>query len=69
MGWSAVLTSLLMPCPFDREVTHLSLDDAWIASVSALRVDLVDHFDQQHLIVIFVVYEGGKNPVSRLGTG
>jgi hypothetical protein len=31
---------------FDREVAHLSLDHAGMASISALRIDLLDHFGE-----------------------
>lgn len=53
----------------DREVAHLSLDHTWVASVSAFRIDLINHLGKQHPIVIVIVGEGEKPPVSTLGTG
>ena len=54
---------------FDREVAHLPFDHAWIAAVSAFRIELIEHLGKQHPIVIIVVSEGEKTPGARRGTG
>ena len=69
VGWPAGLASLSMLCPFEPEIAHLPLDHAWIAAVSAFWVDLAGDFGQQHPIVIIIVGEGKKTPVSTRGTG
>jgi hypothetical protein len=61
--------SLAMLGPLDRKIAHLSLDHAWIASVPALRIDLLEHLGKQYPVVIIIVCEGGKIPVSTRGTG
>jgi hypothetical protein len=53
----------------DREIAHLSLDHTWVAPVPAFRIEFLDHLGKQHPIVIVIVGEGEKTPVSRLGTG
>ena len=53
----------------DEEVTHLAFDHTGVAAISALKVDFVEHFTQKEQVVIFIVVEGGKDPVSRFWTG
>ena len=69
MGWPAGLASLSMLWPFELEVAHLPLDHAGIAAAAAFWVDLADDLDEQHSIVIIIVGEGEKIPVSTCGTG
>jgi hypothetical protein len=54
---------------FDREVAHFPLDHAWVAPVPAFWIDLTTDLGQQRLIMIIVVGEGEKIPVSTRGTG
>jgi hypothetical protein len=53
----------------DREVAHLPFDHAGVATISALDVDFAGHLDEQKQIVIIMIGEGGKNPVSISWTG
>jgi hypothetical protein len=60
---------LAVMASFDPEVAHLPFDHARIGTVAAVRIDLVEHFAEQELIVIVTMGEGEKTPVSRFWTG
>jgi hypothetical protein len=67
--WSAVPVLLVVMASFDPEVAHLPFDHTRISAVATFRIDLVDHFAEQEQIVIIVMGEGEKTPVSRSWTG
>jgi hypothetical protein len=53
----------------DWEVAHLPFDHARIATVSSLDIDFASDLTEQELVVIVMVVEGGKSPVSISWTG
>jgi hypothetical protein len=53
----------------DGEVAHLPFDHAGTAAVSSLDVDFVSYLAEEELVVVFMVGEGEKNPVSISWTG
>jgi hypothetical protein len=55
--------------PLDAEVAHLPFDYAGIATVPSLYVDFAGDFPKKELVVIFVIGEGEKIPVSISWTG
>jgi hypothetical protein len=64
-----VAVSLSVMGPLGGEVAHLPFDHPGIAAISALYVDLEGDLVQEALVVIMMIGEGGKNPVSRFWTG
>jgi hypothetical protein len=54
---------------FGGEFAHFPLDHSGIAAVSAFDVDFEGDFAQETLVVIMMIGEGGKRPVSIFGTG
>jgi hypothetical protein len=64
-----VLTTLSVVRPFDREVTHLSFDDAWIGTISAWRIDLIGDLGKHQRIMVIIMREGENAPASRPWTG
>jgi hypothetical protein len=69
MGRSTVLVVLSVLGPFAVKLAHLSLDHAGVTTVPPLRDDFVGHFPEEELIMIFMIGEGEKNPVSISWTG
>jgi hypothetical protein len=69
VGWSAVLVALSVVGSLDREVAHLPFDHAGVAAVSSFDVDFVGYLVEEEVVVIFMVGEGEKNPVSISWTG
>lgn len=51
------------------EVAHLPLDHSGIAAVSTLDVDFEGDLVEEALVVIMMIGEGGKSPVSISWTG
>jgi hypothetical protein len=70
VGWAAVTVLLSMMRSLGLEVAHLPFDHSGVAAVSALDVDFEGNLVQQALVVvIMMIGEGGKNPVSISWTG
>lgn len=61
--------ALLMLGSFDAEVAHLAFDHAGIAAVASRWVDLGGDFGEEEPVVIIVVGQGEKSPVSRFWIG
>jgi hypothetical protein len=53
----------------DGEVAHFSFDHAGVAAVSSLDVDFVGYLAEEESVVVFMVGEGEKIPVSIFWTG
>lgn len=51
------------------EVAHLPFDHSGVAAVSTLDIDFEGNLVQEALIVIMMIGEGGKSPVSISWTG
>ena len=54
---------------FGFECAHLPFDHPGVTSIPALDVDFGGHLAEQAPVVIIVIGEGGKSPVSISGTG
>jgi hypothetical protein len=54
---------------FGGEVAHLPFDHPGVAAVSALDIDFGGDLVQQALVMIVMIGEGGKCPVSISWTG
>ena len=63
----AVLLSVVSS--LDRKVAHLPFDHARIAAVPSLDIDFAGHLTEKELVVIVIVDEGEKSPVSISWTG
>lgn len=66
MGRSAVL---LVVGSLAVKLAHLPFDHAGVTTIPSLRDDFVGHFSEEKLVVIFMIGEGEKNPVSIFWTG
>jgi hypothetical protein len=53
----------------DREVAHLPFDHARVAAVPSLDIDFAGHLAEEELVVVVIVGEGEKSPVSISWTG
>ena len=69
VGWATVTVPLSVMGSLGGEVAHLPLDHPGIAAVSTLDVDFEDNLVKEALVVIMMVGEGGKSPVSISWTG
>lgn len=69
MRWAAVAVLLSVMRSFGGEVAHFPFDHSGIAAVSALDVDFEGDLGQEALVVIMIIGEGGKSPVSISWTG
>lgn len=54
---------------FCVEVAHFPFDHSGVAAVSAFDVEFSGDFGEEALVVIVMIGEGGKNPVSIFWTG
>ena len=54
---------------FGLEVAHFPFDHSGVTAVSAFDIDLEGNLVQEALVVIMMVGEGGKSPVSISWTG
>jgi hypothetical protein len=69
VGWPAVAATLAVVGSFCVEVAHLPFDHPGVATVPAFDVDFEGDFGKEALVVIVMVREGGKYPVSIFWTG
>lgn len=61
--------SLSVMRSFGGEVAHLPFDHSGIAAVSALNINFEGYLVEEALVVIMMIGEGGKSPVSRSWIG
>jgi hypothetical protein len=69
VGWAAVAVTLAVVGSFCVEVAHLPFDHSGVAAVPAFDVEFGGDFGKKALVVIVIVGEGGKSPVSIFWTG
>jgi hypothetical protein len=69
VGWSAVAVTLAVVGSFCREVAHLPFDHPGIGAVPTFDVEFGGDFGEEALVVIVMVGEGEKYPVSIFWTG
>jgi hypothetical protein len=64
-----VAVSLPVMRSFGGEVAHFPFDHSGVAAVPTLDVDFEGDLVQEALVVIMMIREGEKNPVSTSWTG
>jgi hypothetical protein len=69
VGRAAVAAPLPVMRSFGGEVAHFPFDHSGVAAVSTLDVDFEGDLVQEALVVIMIIGEGGKSPVSISWTG